>query len=62
MLLYFCLGGGSVNVNIGLALLLGSSWLCAEWLHDPTVCARARSVALHGKRYCVSVPSVNARC
>lgn len=56
-----CLGGGLVNVNIGLALILGSSWLCAQGLH-PSVCARARSDAFHRKCSRVPAPSVNAPC
>lgn len=35
---------GLVNVNIGLALILGSSWLCAQVLH-PSVCACVRARA-----------------
>lgn len=36
---------GGVNVNIGLALVVGSN--CAQGLH-PTVCVRARTNALTG--------------
>lgn len=38
-----------MNVNIGLALILGSSWLCAQVLHPCVcvrVCMRARGLTL----------------
>lgn len=41
---------GLVNVNIGLALLLGSSWPCAASL-CVCVCVRVLSDALRGKRH-----------
>lgn len=60
VLLCFCQGGGLVNVNIGWALGLGSSWLCARKsaachracsCADQCVDATYRSVSAHGGTY-----------